>query len=1118
MAVINKIFTGKLNMDDSINMLDKYDYIDALNITKDAVEGSQDKVVTNIVANRLVDYTLPTGTCIVLGAKADPLRNIVYYFVWNSNSKHSILKYDNSTRTISKLLENMTDTGGTDILAFNRYKRIIHIDIIYREIQGDLLYWVDAVNRPRKINVDTIQSFVPVTESIINAAKNPPTDFLTVAFKDDATVNVNNFRRTLWQFSQSWVYKDGEESSLSPLSKVPLPVNGYDQNTMNDPTKNNNISIFVYAGGKDYQKVKLYGRELLGTTWSDYKLIETFDRDDYPALTPGSAMEYFFYNDGAYPFQDVVRTTQLFDWLPDISNTQALANGNTLVYGGITEGFNNMARADVDVQLTAGIGAPNIPTISYLLSSGSTAIITIGTVITVGCIYSVNITYHSNSILGTVNVSYTTIGGDTQDSIANSLAILINGGNVQATAAIPGIVEVSILGISPVINLMSVSASIAGSENAAASWNWYSKYRFGLVYLNDLGKPISIVSFAGNAVDTNDFAVTTPDFSVISNIIQVPFINASINHTPPVGATNYQWVRTTNLTTDNFLYWVTNDYQDPSDGFLYFCIENLNYQKDKSNGFVPSYEFVKGDHIRVIAKYNAGTVTAYNRQLDFEIVGEVQRTMNTPAATGRFIKVVKPSTLPSLGYTANMIIELYTPALNTIETAQVFYEWDQVYSIFTSGGHRFHEGQLTNQSLTQPATFQWYDGDVYFKNRQFYLTVGSATIDSEFIIDANYNDYFLSKVNSNGRAWVLEPDAKVQYFPTLIRFGQAFQPDTNINGLNRFYYDNSYDKCNRSYGDVLKLSVKGSYLRVGQKFKIGTIPVLLQIVKDSNGANVLATSDQLLNQIVYYEGDYGVGDTPESWVEFNFASYFVYSTRGIICRLSQDGITPISMLYKVNNWSNDHLPLRTGTSTVYGAYDPRSNNYIIALEATSSDSAYTLSFDEESNQFESFLSYHPETICTLGSLMISFKDGKLWTHDSTGYNSFYGTGYESYITAPFNEGIREKKTFTALSEIAVVNGNITGKRLWDCPLIWTNTYSYGAQRQETNLVEAEFEILEGSPSSAIKRDSNSIGGKVNGDFMKGTFIVVKFRRAFTGTFANLAEASVNYISSPLTSK
>jgi len=219
-------------------------------------------------------------------------------------------------------------------------------------------------------------------------------------------------------------------------------------------------------------------------------------------------------------------------------------------------------------------------------SGGSSIVGFVGSVITPGTTYHVEFNYISGGVPGSKSINYVTLGGDTQNSVTVAIVALLNGGVISSSNGGAGTFNVVITGLSPSISDVIVSASLAGSENAAAAWNWYSKYTFLLVYLNELGKPISLTSFTGASVDTNDFSVTTPDFAVVGGIIQVPFINASINHTPPAGATYFQWARTTNLTTNSFLYWITNDYQTDAD-YLYFCIENLNYQAEKNTGFVP---------------------------------------------------------------------------------------------------------------------------------------------------------------------------------------------------------------------------------------------------------------------------------------------------------------------------------------------------------------------------------------------------------------------------------------------------------------------------------------------------------------------------------------------------
>ena len=50
-----KRLSGKLNRDDSYYALPPEDYVDAQNITHDAIEGSNDLVITNIVSNREVN-------------------------------------------------------------------------------------------------------------------------------------------------------------------------------------------------------------------------------------------------------------------------------------------------------------------------------------------------------------------------------------------------------------------------------------------------------------------------------------------------------------------------------------------------------------------------------------------------------------------------------------------------------------------------------------------------------------------------------------------------------------------------------------------------------------------------------------------------------------------------------------------------------------------------------------------------------------------------------------------------------------------------------------------------------------------------------------------------------
>ena len=179
MGVMVRAFEGNLNLDYSPYRIPKGDYIGAENITRDSQASGNDLVVSNIVGNRLVLYSgfYPGTTNICIGAYNDDIKNRVIYFVWNSGGYHSILLYDNASRTITKILESITDTTNVDILNFQLLYKVNNINVIHREEDGDLLLWNDAYNRPGQINIDDFQNGVYsnlITDDMIRLAKMPP--------------------------------------------------------------------------------------------------------------------------------------------------------------------------------------------------------------------------------------------------------------------------------------------------------------------------------------------------------------------------------------------------------------------------------------------------------------------------------------------------------------------------------------------------------------------------------------------------------------------------------------------------------------------------------------------------------------------------------------------------------------------------------------------------------------------------------------------------------------------------------------------------------------------------------------------------------------------------------
>jgi hypothetical protein len=441
----------------------------------------------------------------------------------------------------------------------------------------------------------------------------------------------------------------------------------------------------------------------------------------------------------------------------------------------------------------------------------------------------------------------------------------------------------------------------------------------------------------------------------------------------------------------------------------------------------------------------------------------------------------------------------------------VYYEFGQQFNIGNPTlSTRYHQGQVVDQDFSTgvPAQFNFYNGDAYFRRRNIVLSEsGAATFN---VLDRNFVDFYISAVNDiDGRPSIIDINAKRATYDAMVRFGQAYQPNTNINGLNRFF-PNNFDEYDLSYGAIKRVKVRDRGIRIFQEQKVGSVPVFNQISKNADGTQLLVVTDKLLNPIQYYSGNYGIGEHSESLASFNFADYFCSQT-GDICRVSNDGVTPISVLYKVNSFSKSQLPLRTGNYKIYGCFQPsKLGNYIIALEATASQPAATLSFAEEGNSFESFLSYQPEMMCSLNNLLIAFKNGALYTHDSDTYNNFFGVQYDSHFTPVFNLAAPIKKTPLSITQVA--------SRVWDCPAIETNNISYGTTPQQSSLIEEDFTNYEGQYSAALLRDANSIGGLLEGDILKSDWCKIKFRAESADELCSLNIVSLSYIPSPYNTK
>ncbi len=193
------------------------------------------------------------------------------------------------------------------------------------------------------------------------------------------------------------------------------------------------------------------------------------------------------------------------------------------------------------------------------------------------------------------------------------------------------------------------------------------------------------------------------------------------------------------------------------------------------------------------------------------------------------------------------------------------------------------------------------------------------------------------------------------------------------------------------------------------------------------------------------------------------------------------------------------------------SYELFAGSLSIVLNPALISPAYTMVFDEVNNAFEGERSYHPENWGCLGTLLISFINGTLWTHDSTVYNNWYGQQYESYLVCVFNENPFQKKAWISVSEVC--------NKIWDLPEIESSLNSIEPLgiKQQSNLIVQDFAVLEGMPVASFLKDALSPGGLINGDSLRGFYLKTKFRAqtSQTTTYTYLGLIQVKFIDSPL---
>ena len=274
-------------------------------------------------------------------------------------------------------------------------------------------------------------------------------------------------------------------------------------------------------------------------------------------------------------------------------------------------------------------------------------------------------------------------------------------------------------------------------------------------------------------------------------------------------------------------------------------------------------------------------------------------------------------------------------------------------------------------------------------------------------------------------------------------YSGIYNKNTSLNELNQFRMAEVITKdLEPTYGSIQKLHARDSDLIALCEDKIVQITADKDIIFNADGNPQLTASNKVLGQSRPFVGEYGISKNPESFASASYRAYFTDKQRGAVMRLSMDGLTPISEA-GMKDWFRDKF--NNDYFSIVGSYDDNKDTYNLTFDigalfdTTLRDTDYrdndsvTISYKEGVKGWVSFRSFIQEGGVTLNNTYFTFRDGELYSHDNETRNNFYGTQYESFVAAIFNDIPTSVKNFNTL--------NYSGSSDWKVSSITTDMES-----------------------------------------------------------------------------
>ena len=336
---------GRMNKGVDERLVPNGEYVDALNVRLGSTEGTEIGAVENSKGNEeLVSLEFKgaplSSEAKCIGAFEDGGEETMYWFVTDpANTSSATNKVDLIVSYNTRTFVLVYHVISTSVLNFDKQFLVTGVNKI-----GDLLFFTDNLNPPRKINV-TRTYLSPdnadvdqVTEQDIGVILAPPLNAPEIS-QYNIGGGENFMEEILISFAYRWQYEDGEYSALSPFTQyafTPGPFQ-FDYQTYNQEGMRNifnTVDVTFETGGRNVIDVDVCFKF---STSQSVNVIERFNKVNEGWLD-NTEQTITFTNKKIYTTLPEEQLLRLYDNVPLKAQAQTIM-GNRLMYGNYVDGF-----------------------------------------------------------------------------------------------------------------------------------------------------------------------------------------------------------------------------------------------------------------------------------------------------------------------------------------------------------------------------------------------------------------------------------------------------------------------------------------------------------------------------------------------------------------------------------------------------------------------------------------------------------------------------------------------------------------------------------------------------------------------------------------------------------